>query len=172
MNYHNIERGNILNGDGVRCVIWVSGCDHNCKNCQNPQTHDPNSGIPFDDNAMKEILDILEDKFISGITFSGGDPLYPQNIPTICNVIKKIKTLFPEKTIWIYTGYTFETLLMLRTRIDELDYILQNTDVLVDGRYVEELSSVEYPWAGSTNQNVIDCKKSIKCNAVILHKTP
>lgn len=169
MNYHNIERGNILNGDGVRCVLWVSGCSHNCKNCQNPQTHDPNSGIPFDKNAKKEIFDILSDKFISGITFSGGDPLYPANIPTIYSLIYEIRNTYPEKTIWLYTGYAFETLLKSKECDEKLDYILHNTDVLVDGMFVEELASVEYHWAGSTNQRVIDCKKSIQCGQIILH---
>ena len=170
MNYHNIERGNILNGDGIRCVIWVSGCSHNCRNCQNPQTHDPNSGILFDDDAKNEIFDILKDKYISGITFSGGDPLYYKNIDTIVDLVKEIKEKFPEKTIWLYTGYTFETLVDMSAGESRIDYLLHNIDVLVDGKYIEELESVEYHWAGSTNQRVIECKKSIELGDLIQHE--
>lgn len=171
MNYHNIERGNMLNGDGIRCVLWVSGCSHNCKNCQNPQTHNPNSGIPFDENAKKEIFDILSDKYISGITFSGGDPLHHTNISEVVNLIKEIKERFPEKTIWVYTGYVFETLLTFSKGDSDIDYLIHNIDVLVDGKYVEELASVEYHWAGSTNQRVIDCKKSMEFGEIVLHES-
>lgn len=170
MNYHNIERGNMLNGDGIRCVLWVSGCSHNCEGCQNPQTHDPNSGILFDDNAKNEIFEILGDKYISGITFSGGDPLFHSNIDTIVELVKEIVDRFPGKTIWVYTGYTFETLIDMSKHNSCIDYLLHNIDVLVDGRYDTKLCSVEYHWAGSTNQRVIDCMKSMECGEIILHE--
>ena len=174
MNYHNIERGSIVNGDGIRVVLWVSGCTHNCKNCQNPQTHDPESGIPFDSAAKEELFSILKDKYISGITFSGGDPLHPSNIAKVVSLILEIRETFPEKTIWVYTGRCIEDLIYNASivgeygRLDRL--ILENIDVLVDGPYIEELSSVEYHWAGSTNQRVIDMKKTLKTGTIYLHK--
>lgn len=174
MNYHNIERGSILNGDGIRAVLWVSGCSHNCKNCHNPQTHDPNSGIPFDDEAKKELFSILEDKYISGVTFSGGDPLHPANITTVTNLILEIRERFPEKTIWLYTGFVMEDLMeksFVTEQYGELYKLaLRNIDVLVDGPYIEELASVEYHWAGSTNQRVIDMRKTLKSGDICLHQ--
>ena len=152
----------MLNGDGLRVVLWVSGCEHHCKNCQNPETHDPKGGIPFDDNAEHELFASLIQEHCDGLTLSGGDPLYPMNrheITTLCEVYKKA---LPHKTIWLYTGYTYE-------QIKDLE-VMKYVDVLVDGRYVEELNDENYPWAGSTNQRVIDVQKSLELNKVVLHK--
>ena len=108
MRYHNITKDDMLNGDGLRVVLWVSGCDHCCKECQNPITWDPNSGLIFDESAKKELFDELEKSYVSGITFSGGDPLHANNIYEIKELAKEIRTKFPEKTIWLYTGCTWE----------------------------------------------------------------
>ena len=162
MNYHNITHDDLLNGEGLRVVLWVSGCEHHCKNCQNPETHDPKSGIPFDKNAALELTEALMYEHCAGLTLSGGDPLYPNNryeITTICEVVKKA---FPHKTIWLYTGYKYEDV----KHLEVMKYI----DVLVDGRYVEELADENYEWAGSTNQRIIDVQKSLELDKVVLHK--
>lgn len=108
MNYQKIEKCSLSNGQGVRVVLWVSGCSLECKNCQNPQTWDFNSGIPFTNEAMQEILDCLSKPYISGITFSGGHPLEPVNIETVAVIARKVKERFPQKTMWLYTGYAWE----------------------------------------------------------------
>lgn len=153
MNYHNITHNDMLNGDGLRVVLWVSGCNHNCKGCQNPQTHSPKSGIKFDQSAKDEIFHSLEQDYISGITFSGGDPLHPQNRETIKNLILEIREKFPNKTIWLYTGYKYEDLCSFDQ--PHIATILNNIDVLVDGPFIEQLKDINYPWAGSTNQHII-----------------
>lgn len=162
MNYHHISKDDMLNGEGLRVVLWVAGCEHHCKNCQNPETHDPKSGIPFDDDAEHELLASIVKDHIDGLTLSGGDPLFPLNRHEITTLCEGFKKLFPHKTIWLYTGYTWE-------QIKDLE-VMQYIDVLVDGRYVEELADIKYEWAGSTNQRIIDVQKSLELNEVVLHK--
>lgn len=99
------------NGDGLRVVLWLSGCSHHCYNCQNPQTWNPDNGIPFDEDAKQEIFEELSKNYISGITLSGGDPLYQENVSQVLPLIKEIKEKFPDKTIWLYTGYTYEQIM-------------------------------------------------------------
>ena len=105
MRYHNITKDDMLNGDGLRVVLWVAGCEHHCKDCQNPVTWDINGGIVFDENAKQEIFNELEKPYISGITFSGGDPLHIKNREDVGMLINEISKKFPSKTIWVYTGY-------------------------------------------------------------------
>lgn len=148
MNYHNILHDDMRNGEGLRVTLFVSGCDHHCNECQNPQTWDINSGIKFDDDAKKEIFEQLDKDYIDGITLSGGDPLNENNLLDITNLLVEIRHKYPNKTVWIYTGYTMEE--MDGTR----KLIISMTDVLVDGKFVKELADVNYKWAGSTNQRI------------------
>lgn len=168
MNYHLIKKDDMLNGDGIRVTIFLSGCSHHCPNCQNPETWDINSGKKFDKSAKKELYDILNKPYIAGITFSGGDPLNDNNLHDLLKLIQSIKESAPSKTIWLYTGYTWEEIMH---PIDKLGHLRQqvvaNCDVLVDGRYVEALRDVNYPWAGSTNQRIIDVKISLENNMAI-----
>lgn len=158
MNYHNISKDDMLNGEGLRVVLWVAGCDHHCKNCQNPITWDPNGGLIFDEKAEEELLSELKKPWISGITFSGGDPLHPNNRNTVLRLATIAKNLY-GKTVWLYTGYEWG-------QIHRMPGI-ENIDILVDGRFVEELADTNYPWAGSTNQRVIDVKKSLAVGCAI-----
>lgn len=154
MNYHNITHDDMLNGEGLRVVLWVSGCEHNCKNCQNPQTHEPCSGIPFDEDAMIEIFSELDKDYINGITLSGGDPLNSKNLSDVYSLIKSIRKRYNQKkSIWLYSGYTMEEI--VKNNYKERLEIIEECDVFVDGRYVEELKDNNYKWAGSTNQNVL-----------------
>ena len=109
--YHNITKDDMKNGDGLRVVLWVSGCTHHCKGCHNPVTWDPEDGLIFDDNAKQELFNELDKDYISGITFSGGDPLASYNAPYIRNLITEIRDKYPNKTIWVYTGFTIEEIL-------------------------------------------------------------
>ena len=158
MNYHNITKDDMLNGDGLRVVLWVAGCEHHCKGCQNPITWDPEGGIEFDENAMNEIFRELEKPHISGITFSGGDPLHPNNRNQVLHLATIAKNLY-GKTVWLYTGYDWE-------QIHRMPGI-ENIDVIVDGKFKQDLADTSYPWAGSTNQRIIDVKKSLACGCAI-----
>ena len=162
MNYHNIEHESMLNGAGIRVVLFVSGCEHNCKNCQNPQTHDLSSGIPFGQYAFEEIREELKKDYVDGLTLSGGDPLNPHNRFEILNICEVTKKEFPNKNIWCYTGYTWEEIQIMKKNDDVIYSLFENNyiDVLVDGRYLEELKDVNYPYAGSVNQRVLDVKLS------------
>ena len=165
MNYHNITHDDMNNGDGLRVVLWVAGCEHHCKDCQNPVTWNPNDGAEFTLKEAEEIFRDLEKDYVAGITFSGGDPFHPANREYVHNLIEVINTYYPDKTIWVYTGYTWEEIM----EIPELVSLLETVDVLVDGRFDPALKSVTYPWAGSTNQRVIDVQQSFKKGRVILH---
>lgn len=160
MNYHNITVDDMLNGDGLRTVLWVSGCDHHCRGCQNPQTWCENSGIAFDDRAKAELFEALSRDYMTGVTFSGGDPLMPCNRETIAELIHEIRKTLPNKTIWLYTGSLFE-------EIRDLPFISE-IDVIVDGPYVEALRDVQLHWKGSANQRVIDVKKTLKSGQIVL----
>ena len=154
MRYHNITKDDMLNGDGLRVVLWVAGCSHCCKECQNPITWDPNGGLPFDDAAKQEIFEQLEKPYISGITFSGGDPLHSANRVEVRNLMAEIKQKYPDKTIRLYTGDSWENVLHYAA--------MQYIDVLVDGEFQVDKKDVKLLWKGSSNQRVIDVQASLK----------
>ena len=181
MNYHNITHDDMNNGDGLRVVLWVSGCSHHCFNCQNSQTWNYMSGIPFNSTAKQEIFEELSKNYISGITFSGGDPLFDLNLDEVLSLINEIRVSFPTKTIWLYTGYSFDE---LKRRYDEYKYIshvsyagkfitrweiISKVNVLVDGEYIDDQRDVTLKWRGSKNQRVIDIKETFKQNKVVLY---
>lgn len=143
----------MLNGDGLRVVLWVAGCNHCCKECQNPITWDPDGGLLFDEAAKQEIFEQLEKSYISGITFSGGDPLHPANRVAVRELMEEIKQKYPDKTIWLYTGDSWENILYYA--------LMKYVDVVVDGEFVAELKDVKLRWKGSKNQRVIDVKKTL-----------
>ena len=162
MNYHDITHCDMLNGSGIRVVLWVAGCNHMCKNCQNPITWNPCGGVFFDTIALKELIEAIDHPYISGLTLSGGDPMFPDNREEILKICKTIKELYPTKNIWMYTGYKFE-------EISESP-ILEYIDVLIDGMYIEQLKSIDAHWVGSTNQRLIDIKKTIAQNEIVLYE--
>lgn len=154
MRYHNITKDDMLNGDGLRVVLWVSGCSHCCKGCQNPITWDVNGGILFDETAKQEIYDQLDKPYISGITFSGGDPLHSANRMDVRSFMAEIKEKYPDKTIWLYTGDVWENVMHYP--------MMRYVDVLVDGEFMIEKRDVKLMWKGSSNQRVIDVQKSLR----------
>lgn len=164
MNYHNITKDDMKNGDGLRVVLWVAGCSHHCPNCQNPVTWDPDDGILFDKNARKELLDIISQDYISGITFSGGDPLFESNREEVYELIEYIKSVYPNKTVWLYTGYTYNDL-----RKFVPIGILNKIDVIIDGPYIEKFRDTSLKWRGSSNQRVINVRKTIDTGNIVLH---
>ena len=154
MRYHNITKDDMLNGDGLRVVLWVAGCSHCCKECQNPITWDPDGGLLFDQAAKQEIFEQLEKDYISGITFSGGDPLHSANRLDVRNLMEEIKGKFPEKTIWLYTGYDWEEI----WHYPMMKYV----DVVVDGEFKIDLKDTKLLWKGSSNQRVIEVQETLK----------
>ena len=154
MRYHNITKDDMLNGDGLRAVLWVAGCSHCCKECHNPITWDPDGGLLFDQAAKQEIFEQLEKDYISGITFSGGDPLHSANRLDVRNLMEEIKGKFPEKTIWLYTGYDWEEI----WHYPMMKYV----DVVVDGEFKIDLKDTKLLWKGSSNQRVIEVQETLK----------
>ena len=161
MRYHNITKDDMLNGDGLRVVLWVAGCSHCCRECQNPITWDPDGGLPFDEEARREIFEELEKSYVDGITFSGGDPLHKNNITEITRLAKEIREKFPDKTIWLYTGSSWESI--------QKEEIVRYLDVCVDGEFIVEQKDTSLKWKGSANQRVIDVKKTLAAGKVVLH---
>lgn len=181
MNYHNIIKDDLRNGPGIRVTLFVSGCNHMCPGCQNPETWDVDSGIEFDNDAKKELFEILSRDYIDGITLSGGDPLHPDNVAEIDELTSEIRARFGEsKNIMLYTGYTLEQLLMcydylVESNRDLLPFgnaelwmehvanIMTRLNMLVEGPFKKELLDVNYQWAGSTNQRVfLDLQKYLE----------
>lgn len=161
MNYQHISMDDMNNGDGLRTVLWVSGCSHHCKGCQNEHTWDKNGGVLFDERAKEELFENLSKPWIKGVTLSGGDPLCECNRAEIEKLVKEIRDRFPQKDIWCYTGYTFG-------EIKHLPFI-KMIDVLVDGEYIEKLRDINLKWRGSSNQNVIDVKKTYAAGMIVLY---
>ena len=159
MRYHDITKDDMKNGDGLRVVLWVAGCGHCCEGCQNPVTWDPEGGLLFDGAAKAEIFDQLDKPYISGITFSGGDPLHPANKGDVRRLMREIKQKYPEKTIWLYTGYDWEEICGLPC--------IRKVDVVVDGEFVAGLKDNSLQWKGSSNQRVIDVQRSLLTGAAV-----
>ena len=177
------------NGNGLRVVLWLSGCSHHCYNCQNPQTWNPYGGIPFDESAKQEIFNELSKDYISGITFSGGDPLHENNLDEVLKLTQQIRISFPEKSIWLYTGYrinieqkritlpnkevTYKPTLITENDDSILSVvrseILNNVSIVIDGEYIDEQKDVTLKWRGSKNQRVINVQKSLEDNKIVLY---
>lgn len=162
------------NGSGLRVVLWLSGCEHKCKGCQNPQTWDINSGIPFDESAKEELFRELDKDYISGLTLSGGDPLHEANLDDVLELVNKIRLSFPNKTIWIYSGYQWNQIFndgVYLTR-DCAGWkrreIVKKCDVMIDGKYMDSLRDPQLKWRGSSNQHVIDVEKSMIKGEIVL----
>jgi anaerobic ribonucleoside-triphosphate reductase activating protein len=173
MNYHKIEKTSVANGPGVRVTLWVSGCKIGCHNCQNPQTWSFNSGKLFDSHAKQELFEALNHSYIQGITFSGGHPLEYENLPEVYDLIKDIREKYPDKDIWLYTGYVlsindFDTSVDICWDNSLLrNYILSMCDVIVDGPYIEEQRDITLKFRGSKNQRLIDVSETLKQNKII-----
>lgn len=184
MNYLKIEHEDVCNGTGLRVVLWLSGCSHHCYNCQNPQTWNPDSGISFDELAKQEIFNELSKDYISGITFSGGDPLYEYNLDEVLKLVQEIRISFPDKTIWLYTGFEWNQIMNIKVTqpffsCQDLESKIQNVlkrqeiikrcNVVVDGEYIDGQRDITLKWRGSSNQRVIDVEQSLAQNKVVLY---
>lgn len=200
MNIAGIDYESVKDGDGVRTTIYVSGCSHNCYNCHNPQTHDINYGVPFTEKLQNEIIENIKKRpFISGITWSGGDPLHENCLDDVLKFTNRIRLSLPNKTIWLYTGYTLHTCKYFDEdiftfnphyyhpnplngkplEVDDKSFlikqdrkrveIVKSIDVLVDGRYIDSQRNLSAKWRGSDNQRCIDIQESLMQSKVILY---
>ena len=160
MRYGRINKTDIANGPGVRVSLFVSGCRNRCKGCFNPETWDFNYGETFTEDAFREIYEAMSPDHIAGLTILGGDPMEPENIEMITLISKNIKDWFPDKTIWIYTGYKYEDLKDLA--------IMRYIDVLVDGQFIESKKDISLQFKGSSNQRIIDIPATRKSGDIKL----
>lgn len=163
MRYNKIRKMDISNGPGVRVSIFMQGCVFHCKNCFNPETHDFNGGKEFNEETIKKVLELGEKEYIAGLSILGGEPMHPKNREGTFNLAKAFKERFPTKTIWVWTGFLFDEDLKNE---ENLKYI----DVLVDGRYKDELRNPTLKYCGSENQRVIDVTKSLKTKKIVFYE--
>ena len=163
MRYNKIRKMDISDGPGVRVSIFMQGCDFNCKNCFNQETHDFNGGKEFTDETIEMVLDLCKEDYVEGLSILGGEPMNPTNIGGTTKLAKAFKERYPNKNLWAWTGYTYENYLKDKP-------ILNYLDVVVDGQYKDELHDPTLDWRGSSNQRVINVKESLNQNKVVLEK--
>ena len=161
MRYNKIRKMDIADGPGVRVSIFMQGCTFNCKNCFNPETHDFNGGKEFTDDTISRVLTLCENDNVEGLSILGGEPMHPTNIEGTTRLAKAFKEMFPDKTLWVWSGFQFDKDLKDKE-------VMKYIDVLVDGQYVDELHDFTLKWKGSSNQRVIDVQKSLKEKKVVL----
>ncbi len=170
MNYATIKWYDISNGPGVRVSLYVSGCRNHCKNCFNPETWDFNYGKPFTEEVEKSIINGLRPPYIKGFTLLGGDPFEPENQLVLAPFLKRLRKEFPEKSFWCFTGYDYERDLLTGKLGDaeRVEEMLECLDVLVDGKFVEELKDLNLRFRGSSNQRIILLKPSLTQDKIVL----
>lgn len=170
MHYATIKENDIANGTGVRTSLFVSGCTHRCKNCFNEIAWDFEYGAPFTEEVAAKIIASCKPGYVSGLTLLGGEPMEPQNQQALLPFVRAFKQAHPNKTIWCYSGYTYEQLVgteECRCRCDVTDDLLRQIDVLVDGKFVEELYDITLRFRGSSNQRLIDLDKTRKAGEIV-----
>ena len=169
MNYATIKKFDIANGVGVRVSLFVSGCRHHCKGCFNPEQWSFDYGTPFTEDTVTEIVNALDHDYITGLSLLGGEPMESEHQEGLLHLVETVKAKLPKKTIWCYSGFSFENDL-LPGRVgnpETLRKLLSHLDVLVDGKFVEELKDPSLLFRGSSNQNIIDVPKSLAQNKLV-----
>lgn len=178
MNYAQMRSMDISNGEGIGVSLFVQGCDFHCKNCFNSETWNFSKGQEWNEKTKNQFLKLVEKPFIQRVSILGGEPLHPENVQNVLKIVDEIRVSYPTKNIWLYTGYTWEQIMYPIVTDDlnfERDYIIKarkelvsKCDVLIDGRYVDELRDVSLHWKGSSNQRVINVQETLKQNKIIL----
>lgn len=169
MHYGTIKKTDIADGPGVRVTLFVSGCTHHCEECFNPETWNFDYGKPFTEQTEKELLSALSPSYIAGLTLLGGEPMEVPNQRALVPFLRRVRTAYPEKTIWVYSGYTFEELTsQSRARCEVTDEMLSMIDVLVDGEFKKEQKSLMLRFRGSANQRILDLRASLEAKKPIL----
>lgn len=163
MKYHKIRKMDISNGPGIRVSIFIQGCTFQCPGCFNPETHDFKGGMEFTEETIQKVLQLCEIDYIVGLSILGGEPMHPKNIEGTTRLAREFKELYPNKTLWIWTGFLMDKDLKDK---EILNYI----DVLVDGRFEQKLANPILKWKGSSNQRVIDVQASLKNSRIVLYE--
>ena len=161
MKYNVVRKMDISNGPGVRVSVFMQGCEFHCKNCFNPETWSFDGGKDFTQESIDEVLNLCGQDYIKGLSILGGEPMHPKNIEATTKLAKEFKEKYPNKDLWVWSGFKFDQDLKDKE-------VTKYVDVLVDGRYVDELHDPTLKWRGSSNQRVIDVQKSLKNNEVVL----
>ena len=162
MKYAQIREIDITNGSGIGVALFTQGCPYHCKNCFNPETWDFNKGMVWTKETENKIIELLKPEYITRLTILGGEPLIERNIEPLTALLKRVKGIYPDKQVWLYTGGDFEVLEGL------YEEIFQYIDILIDGRYVDDLRDYKLKWRGSSNQRIIDVQASLKSGNVVL----
>ena len=170
MYFGKIKNCDIANGEGVRVSLFVSGCTNHCEHCFQPQTWAFDYGEPFTPQTEQTILELLSPDYINGLTLLGGEPFEPENQRVLLPFVRRVRAAFPSKTVWCFTGFTYDELLTegSHPRCEATDELLSLLDVLVDGRYVEELKDISLRFRGSSNQRLIDLNATRQTGSVQL----
>ena len=170
MYYADIKKADVANGVGVRVSVFVSGCTHHCKDCFNKQAWDFYYGNEFTEREIEKVVNLMDHSYVSGLTLLGGEPFEHVNQQGLLPLVKKVKEKFPNKNIWCYSGYTFEKDIIERMCKEwkETPELLSYIDVLVDGEFQEDKKDIKLKFRGSSNQRIIDVKKSLKNNKTVL----
>ena len=164
MNISKIKRNNISNGVGIRTSLFVTGCSHACHNCFNKEIWSKNAGEPFTDDHKRLILQSLTPSHIAGLSLLGGEPMMSYNAPELTTLCKEVRELYPDKDIWVYSGFTYEQIIADPVKLE----LLKQCDVLVDGKFEQELYSPKLRFRGSANQRVIDVQKTLETGDIVL----
>ena len=172
MNYATIKKHDIANGPGVRVSLFVSGCTHHCKGCFNQEAWDFQYGSPFTEKQIDEIIEALKPNYIQGLSLLGGEPFEYVNQKGILELVKQVKNIYPQKDIWAYSGYLLDRDILGNQckKWEETRQLVSYIDVLVDGEFVEELKNPSLAFRGSSNQRIIDVKKTLKENKIVIHE--
>lgn len=166
MNYSGIKYADMINGEGIRISLFVSGCSHKCRDCFNRDTWNPHYGEVFTKKQEDEIIDYVKKyPFVRGLSLLGGDPTYKTNIEPLVTFLKRFKAEFPTKDIWLWSGYTWEEII----KDENLKKLISLCDILIDGKFQKDLKDLSLKWRGSTNQRVINIQESLKNNKIKLY---
>ena len=161
MKYAQIREMDVTNGNGIGVALFTQGCPYHCKNCFNPETWDFDKGTDWTKETENKIIELLKPEYITRLTILGGEPLIERNIEPLTALLKRVKGVYPNKRVWLYTGGNFEVLEGL------YEEIFQYIDILVDGRYIDDLRDYKLKWRGSSNQRIIDVQASLKSGDII-----
>ena len=169
MNYADIKKIDVANGEGVRVSVFVSGCNHHCKGCFNQCAWDFNYGKEFSEKEEQQIIDYMNHDYISGLSLLGGEPLEPRNQEGLLPLVKKVKEKFPDKNIWCYTGFDFEKDVVgkMAKNNETTRELLKYIDVIVDGKFEEDKRDLKLQFRGSSNQKIVDVKKSLQTGQIV-----
>ena len=164
MRYNLIRKMDIADGPGVRVSIFLQGCEFHCFNCFNPETWDFDGGDELTEEVIERLMELCAEEYVQGLSILGGEPMHPKNIAATTQIAKTFKNLYPDKNLWVWSGFTFEVLQKRKDAEEVLKYI----DTLVDGQYMDDLHDFRLEWRGSSNQRVIDVQKTLKKGEIVL----